>query len=214
MNLSELVKQAYICGKEIDLSNVGYGRISWVDADGNMHDTYDQPPNYYYFLAGLVHTVDAHKILEIGTHCAGSIRAIYKGLYSTENIEIVTVDIADESAPYLKDYPTIKKIIGDANSMETIEQVLGAFDSKTIDLLYIDADHECLPTLLNYSIYVSLLRPKLVIFDDITLNDSMYRMWKCISQQVEPERAMNAAEVVPEIRPEVTHPGFGVVDLR
>ena len=98
--------------------------------------------------------------------------------------------------------------------MEVINQVLDAFNYHPIDLIYIDADHSCMPTLLNYAIYATLLRPKYVIFDDISLNNSMSEMWACVSRAVSNEDSIDATTVIPEIRPQPTKPGFGLLRLR
>ena len=77
--------------------------------------------------------------------------------------KVVTIDISTESDAVLPSCPEssrIQKIVGDANSLEVIEQV-GMVLNRT-GILYVDADHRALPTLLNFSIYSTLLRPKVV----------------------------------------------------
>lgn len=62
------------------------------------------------------------------------------------------------------------------------------------------------------------LKPKLIILDDITLNDSMQQMWNNLESLFD-GLAINLAESHPDIRkmaelnPKVIrHPGFGVID--
>jgi hypothetical protein len=208
-SLEDIVKAAWVTGQDLNLTGLGYGRIHW----GNQTDISHTPQSYYYFLSGIVRMLGFSRILEIGTHCGGSTLAMFSGV-GDRQAEIVTVDITSEGDPYLQPYSQIRKITGDANSMEVIHQVLEAFSFRSIDLIYIDADHNCLPTLLNYAIYATLLRPKYVVFDDITLNESMSELWVCVSRSVSSEDALDATTIVPEIRPQPTKPGFGLIRLR
>jgi predicted O-methyltransferase YrrM len=101
----------------------------------------------------------AKKVLEIGTHSGGSARALARGMMGDR--KIVTVDVNAESDADLAACPEsgiIQKIVGDANSLDVIEQVQAAFSS--VDMIYIDADHTALPCLIRLSVYSILLRPK------------------------------------------------------
>lgn len=206
-DLRTIVREAWAEGQKIDLSGIGYGRIHW----GNKEDVDDTPHPYYYFLAGLIRRLDLPRVFEIGTHWGGATRAMWKGLRDPSQGKVVTVDITTESDNRLKDFPGIRKIVGDANLEETVVKVSEEFNHRAIDLLYIDALHFTMPTYLNYAIYSTLLRPKLVVFDDITLNDEMARMWTWVKQSLPADDTINAAEVEPQIR---AKPGFGVALLR
>jgi predicted O-methyltransferase YrrM len=205
-DLREVVRRAWDVGQQIDLSGIGYGRIHW----GNKEDVDDTPHPYYHFLAGLVRHNRLTRILEIGTHWGGATRAMWKGLRDPSEGTVVTVDISTESDNRLKGYPDIKKIVGDANKEETMAAVAEAFDGPA-DLVYIDALHFAMPTYLNYALYASLLRPKLVVFDDITLNSEMERMWSWVQRSLPDRDTINATSVEPRIR---AKPGFGVALLR
>ncbi|MGH6923308.1 MAG: O-methyltransferase [Propylenella sp.] len=205
--LEDLIRRAWQTGKGIDLSGIQYGKAI---RDGK--DVYVQSPSTYYpFLAGLVRETGATRIVEIGTNCAGSTRAMARGFVGGGHI--VTVDISDDSDPFLAGYDNITKMRGDANSIEVIEQVVAHCGSPEIDIVYIDAAHSCMPTLLNYCIYSTLLRPRFAVLDDITLYETMLRMWRLVEFASGPD-AIDAATVVPDIRPQKPSPGFGIVRLR
>jgi predicted O-methyltransferase YrrM len=205
-DLKSIVTEAWAVGQTIDLSGIGYGRIHW----GNKEDVDDSPHPYYHFLAGLVRRYELHRVFEIGTHWGGATRAMWKGLANPAEGRIVTVDISTESDNRLKDFPAIQKIVGDANTEGTLAAVVEAFDGP-VDLIYIDALHYAMSTYLNYALYATLLRPKLVVFDDITLNDEMARLWTWVQRSLPEGDTINATHVEPKIR---AKPGFGVALLR
>lgn len=203
--LPDLVTAAWDAGRRIDLTNIGYGRIHW----GDQKTKSSSPNNYYYFLAGLAATGEVQRVLEIGTHSGGATRAIHKGMQPSPDRRIVTVDITRESDEYLKDYPDIVKITGDANDMPSIVGVLAALgERRKIDLLFIDADHTYLSTTLNYAIYTTLLRPGIVVVDDVNLNDEMIACWKTIRAQAPEEHSANVEAQLPDVRE--ASAGFGL----
>ena len=209
-SLRNVVIEAWEDGQKIDLSGVGYGRLHW----GNKQDVRDEPSPYYYFLAGLVRRHKFRRIFEIGTHWGGATRSMYHGLTEPSGGKVVTVDITTESDNRLKDYPDIVKFVGDGNSEAVFGQVLTEFGDEPVDLVYIDAAHQTLPTFMSFALYAVALKPKFIVFDDITLNDKMLVAWEMIRASVPPSDAVNAAEVVRAIRPSPDNPGFGVVRLR
>jgi predicted O-methyltransferase YrrM len=152
-------------------------------------------------------------VLEIGTHSGGATRAIHKGMQQgmqpDPDRRIVTVDITKESDDYLKDYSDIVKITGDANDLPSIVGVLEALgDRRKIEILFIDADHTYLSTTLNYSIYTTLLRPSIVVVDDVNLNDEMIACWKTIRAQAPEEHSANVEAQLPDVRE--ASAGFGL----
>ncbi|MEX2375325.1 MAG: class I SAM-dependent methyltransferase [Dehalococcoidia bacterium] len=203
--LRDLIGRAWEAGKSIDIGPAVYGRA----IRGGEEVVIESPSTYYPFLAGLAQVTGARSVIEIGTNCGGSALAMSAGMSGAGRI--VTLDISDFSDPYLLGKASITKIQGDANSLEVIERVVETLGGVPVDLLYIDAAHSCLPTLLNYCIYGSLFRPRYVILDDITLYETMARMWRLVTLTQGEHRAINAAEVVPAIRPQIPAPGFGVV---
>jgi len=206
-DLKDLIRRAWETGLTFDLTGIGYGRIHW----DNQKDVVSTPYSYYFFLAGLVRLTAAKRILEIGTHSGGSIRAMEAGLSSRIGAVLVTVDVTHESDPYLQDARLVRKVVGDANSSETFDTIRKYFE-EGCDLLYIDATHDFWPTYLNYALYVPALRPKMVVLDDITLNPGMERLWALVERTVPPGQAVDASEIEPAIRPAgSTRPGFGVI---
>jgi predicted O-methyltransferase YrrM len=207
-DLATVVRDAWEAGKAIDLGGAVYGRAVRDGKDVVLN----RPSTYYRFLAGLVNTTGAHLVVEIGTNCGGSALAMCSGFDAPG--EVITIDLTDDSDAYLAKHHRIAKIRGDANAIEVIEQVVRKVDRREVGILYIDAAHSCLPTLLNYSIYGALLNPRFIVIDDIMLYPTMQRMWRLITQTVGAGRALDAAEIVPAIRPQTPAPGFGLVAWR
>lgn len=206
--LPDIVTAAWADGRKIDLDGIGYGRVHW----GNKSDVLDTPNNYYYFLAGLVRRYGFTRILEIGTHWGGATRAMRAGVKRPEDARIVTVDISTESDNRLKDYPDIVKIVGDANTAPTLWNIIEAFDGQPVDLVYIDADHHCFPTIASVAFLSLLLRPKLIVLDDISFNEDMQAAWKMLQAALPEEDMVDVHRVVREIRPE-PKAGFGMIRL-
>lgn len=203
--MEELVRSAWEEGQKIDLSGVGYGRIHW----GNFRDEGNTPYPYYFFLAGLVRLTKSLQICEIGTHSGGSAISMAKGMYSPENGRIVTIDITRESNKYLRNYKNIIKIRGDSNKRKIIWKIINDLSIKKFDLLYIDAHHDFMDTMMSYSIYSNFFKPDLIILDDIRLNESMRECWSHLTDMTPKEDIVDAVDIVPEIRPDKV--GFGVL---
>jgi predicted O-methyltransferase YrrM len=208
MSLSEIVHEAWKVGNEIDLDGIGYGRIHW----GNKKDVKTTPGPHYYLLAGLVRRFGFRRVCEIGTHCGGSAQAMRRGFVDDSRSLIVTVDITRESNRYLRGIDNIVKFVGDANRQKIVAKVFNELSGHPVDLLYIDADHKFFSAIMNYAVYSTVLRPKIVCLDDISLNDEMQEVWRTIQKTVPAEDLVNAVELIPEVRP--GNPGFGCVVLR
>ena len=208
-DMPTIVKKAWETGQAIDLNGIGYGRLHW----GNQKDIIDSPSPYYYFLAGVVRRHNMTRILEIGTHWAGATRSMYQGVSDLRKSKIVTVDITTESDSRLAAYPDIKKFVGDGNSEEVFSKVVNEFGFEPVDLIYIDAAHQTMPVFTSFALYTMALKPKLVIFDDVTLNEGMRKAWDLITAAVSEKNAINAADLVRAIRPSPDNPGFGVTRI-
>src|SRR5262245_14096659 len=204
--IREIVRQAWMVGQTISLSNVCYGPSHW-DGGKRFHN---EPFPYYFFLAGLVRSQSCTAILEIGTHYGGSCLAMLHGIADRSMANIVTVDISDLN-PELHMTPGVTKLVGDANDEVTLKKTALCFDDAPIDLLYIDANHRFSPTITNLGLYCLLLRPRLVVIDDIVLNDEMHTLWNAMSGAYGADAA-NCAEIESEIR--ASDVGFGLIKLR
>jgi hypothetical protein len=205
-NLAEIVRAAWTAGKDISLSNAVYGPAHWPDGKRFC----DEALNYYYFLAGLVRLQGCRRMLEIGTHFGGSAIAMLRGVLMPSSAKIVTIDITDLN-PALHSTPGIIKLTGDANSDEQVKRIFVHFGGEPIDLLFIDAEHQFLPTITNFSLYVALLRPHLVVIDDVKLNEGMRDTWRVI-RAAYGENAIDCDSVLPEVRAPDNF-GFGLVRL-
>ena len=207
LSMETIVRDAWLEGQSVDLTGIGYGRIHW----GNFRDKSDQPFPYYHFLSGLVRLVGARHICEIGTHSGGSARAMFHGIKHPDDGLIVTIDVSRESNKFLKKYDRIKKIRGDANSKKVVSHIIDDLRIDKFDLLYIDASHNFIDTLLNYSIYTTIFNPDFVVLDDIRLNEGMQKCWNHISTLNRKEDIIDAVDIVPEIRSKGV--GFGLLRL-
>ncbi|MGQ9369473.1 O-methyltransferase [Azospirillum sp. ST 5-10] len=152
---------------------------------------------YYPFLAGLAQLLGARRILEIGSERGGSAEAMLLGMGAEAEL-LVTVDVVDQ-APRLDDRQGVVKIIDDAASDRAVQRVLAAFGHRPIDLLFVDSAHEYAATLQHIAIYTVLLRPRVIVVDDIVLNESMARLWGDLRRALG-DRAVNACDVEPRIR--------------
>jgi hypothetical protein len=133
-----------------------------------------------------------------------------RGLDQPDKAKILTVDLTDLN-PGLHSVIGLQKIIGDANTEGVIQQAITYFEGEPIDMIYVDANHSFLPTIENISLYGILLRPAIIVLDDIVLNESMQAMWNVVRAAYGAE-AVNCVEVIPEIRSGAV--GFGLLRLR
>jgi cephalosporin hydroxylase len=209
--LADTVRDAWAQRNSFDLSSVGYGRIHWDNRTDVMHT----PLPYYYFLAGMVRILEARRIVEVGTHHGGSTKALAAGLVSPSESRIVTFDPNPEASRMLLNHPVIRAHPLDANTQEAIDAASEGVDGSC-DLVYIDSTHDYQSTLHSWLLYGELFAAPVVILDDITLNDSMRALWSLLQRRYGTDNALDASDIVPEIRPAVglSRPGFGIVRLR
>ena len=111
---------------------------------------------------------------------------------------MISIDI--ESRPdtieRLKPFDNIELIVGDTRDPALAWQI-----SKrgSIDILFIDTDHNGEQVIIELSLYSPLVRPGgIILFDDIRINDGMSQWWD------------NLDEGKFEL-PGMHHTGFGVV---
>lgn len=199
--VEKAILKGWELGQSFNLDECLYGLPHWVG------DPPDRPYPYYFFLAGMAASQNCRNALELGTHMGGSTLAIRKGIRHKLDA-IVTIDLTDLSDPVLQQYPEITKIQGSASDPAIISRVIEIFEGKRIDLLYIDTFHDYENTMQHYGIFNTLLRPKVVIFDDIFLTPSMRKMWLDIRRAL-PRQSSDTTVVSDEIRN--LDAGFGVV---
>jgi hypothetical protein len=203
--LKQIVLEAWANGRDEDLSGIGYGPVHWRGPE-QFQAT---PPSYYSFLCGLVRSQQCKRIFEVGTHYGGSTQAMRRGI-ADAGASLVTVDVTHLN-PSLDAMSGISRFVGDANSAPILQRVVLAFGGEPVDLMFIDGDHRFLPAITNFALYGLLLRPLLVVLDDIVLTDDMRAMWDSICAAYGAD-AINCVDVVPEIRASAC--GFGLVRLR
>ncbi|CAO3441348.1 O-methyltransferase [Azospirillum endophyticum] len=169
----------------------------------------DAPYDYYRFLAGLMQGLECRRVVEIGTEFGESALAMAQGMGGSGEL-LVTIDLIDRIGEF-NPPPMVKRIVGDAAAPATIRRVLDLCDGRPIDVLFVDSAHHYAETIAHFSIYAVLLRPKLVILDDIVLSETMAMLWADLLRTYG-GAAINASDVEPNIRtPEC---GFGLLDLR
>jgi predicted O-methyltransferase YrrM len=161
----------------IDLSDCYYGQHY---GDGKF---YDRPFTYYFFLAGFVAQLRYSRILEIGAHFGGSIFSMARGIEHAglrQSAEIVTVDLRDTNSAQFRANPLVKRILGHCFDEQVVRTVSSSF-TGSVDLMFIDAEHTYEFTKRCFEQYLRLVRPKIVIFDDIHYNSSMESLWQELS---------------------------------
>ena len=205
-SLEQIVLEAWSNGRDEDLSGIGYGPVHWKEREQFQATS----PSYYSFLCGLVRSQQCKRILEVGTHYGGSTQAMRRGIADVAGASIVTVDVTVLN-PSLDGIAGITRLLGDANSESILQRAVLAFGGEPVDLLFIDGDHRFLPAITNFALYSLVLRPRLVVLDDIVLTDDMRAMWDVICASYGAE-AINCVDVVPETRSSAC--GFGLVRLR
>jgi predicted O-methyltransferase YrrM len=205
--LRHAIERAQQIGSSIDLSSCAYGKNNVI-------------PSYYYFLAGLCKSQGLSKILEIGTFMGGSALAMSKGI-SPEKCDvakIVTVDIEARDTTQIDEVKQIARVIGDPLANPVFNKILGHFERRPIDLLFLDSTKKGRIVMSQLATFSLFLKPRFIVLDDITLNDSMESMWDNL-QHLFGGFALNMVEDFPEIRKMaeinqnvVRHPGFGIID--
>lgn len=205
MGLEGIVRDAWLAGRQIDLAGVqfGPGFRGW-QGTGFVPG----PVPYYYFLAGLVRSQGCSRILEIGTHFGGSALSMLRGTADPTKAQLVTIDIR-ELNPVLHGTAGLTKLTGDANSEGIVRAVVDRFAGSPIDLMFVDGDHSFMATASSLGVYGMLLRPRLVVLDDIVINDGMRGLWSLLRPSFE---AVNCSDVEPAIR--IKECGFGLLRLR
>jgi Methyltransferase domain len=205
VDLEGIVKDAWQAGRQIDLGGIqfGPGFRGWQDTG-----FVPGPVPYYYFLAGLVRSQGCVRILEIGTHFGGSALSMLRGIGDPGKAKLITIDIR-ELNPAIHGTAGLTKLTGDANSEAIVREVVQGFAGAPIDLVFVDGDHSFMATASPFGIYCMLLRPRLVVLDDIAINDGMRALWSLLRDSFE---AVNCSDIVPAIR--IKECGFGLLRLR
>ncbi len=62
---------------------------------------------------------------------------------------------------------------------------------------------------MNTFLYGMLFRPRVILLDDVALNDSMRAAW-AVLQTIYPYQSVDCKTIVPDIRPQQ---GFGLIAL-
>jgi predicted O-methyltransferase YrrM len=165
-----------------------------------------QPIGYFQFLAGLMRVRGCTRVLEIGTEYGHSAASIAAGMGDAIDA-LVTCDINDK-ASILDGRRGVHRVIGDAMAQSSIRRILDLFGHRPIDVLYVDSGHDYPTTMAHVGTFASLLRPGIMLVDDIVLNEEMARFWSDI-RAMYGDRAVNACDVDPCVRQ--CDCGFGVI---
>ena len=169
------------------MSECIYGPPHWEG------DFVDKPTEYYRFLAGFVRTQRLTSILDLGTHFGGSVMSMSEGICSPDISKsyLATVDVSSLNEVGFRKYPHIKRVKGDVLSKHVVREITKFFGKK-IDLIYIDTTHKYAHVKAVISVYANRLKPKYIILDDITLNNSMKKLWREIEAEFK-DNAFDAA---------------------
>lgn len=167
--------------------------------------------DYFRFLAGLLDLRAFTRVLEIGTEYGRSAMSMACGM-GTRLETLVTVDIADQpEARRLDGRNGVHRVIGDAMLGPVMQRVLELFDYQPIDVLFVDSGHDYPTTMAHMGTYAALLQPKIVLIDDIVLNEDMAHFWSDV-RTLYGARAVNACDVDPRVRS--ADCGFGMILLK
>jgi len=173
--LFEAIETAYEWAQAtLDLSQCYYGEPHWKGP------FVSSPYPYYFFLAGLAAQLRCRRILEMGTHFGGSIFSIARGLEHSgilQTAEIVTIDTNDSNRAAFRTSQPVKRILGNCLDRRVARQAASEF-TGSVDLMFVDTTHTYEHTQSCLETYIPLVLPRLVIVDDIRLNDSMSELWK------------------------------------
>jgi hypothetical protein len=211
VSMKELVEDAWTLRSQFDLSDVAYGKVHW----GDMKQILTTPFSYYFLLAGIARLTQARRIVEVGTHQGGSTKALASGFVDPGISKLVTFDVTDYGARMFKGHASIRAYTLDANSEAAFGACLREFGEPRIDLAFIDSTHEFWTTFQSFSLYAAMLECPVAVLDDITLNESMARLWELLRKRYGKANTIDATEVDPAIRVGGggTRPGFGIVRI-
>ena len=134
---------------------------------------------YARLLKRIVQNFKPKQILELGT----SLGVTTAYLAYDQSVDITTLEgserVAEEAKQVWKNLKLsqIQCITGDFNN--TLQQI----SKKSYDLIYLDGNHRCEPTLTYFNILKKNSHKKTIfIFDDIHYSESMEEAWKQIKQ--------------------------------
>lgn len=192
--LRKLCETAYQVGSQMNLEGVHYGPHS------RTKRYYETIP-YYFLLAGLAKVGNMRKALDIGTHYGGSAMAISRGMEGKGII--VTVDISMHNMTMLLKYPDIRRVQGNSLTLATAREVYQLLP-EGVDMIYIDSFHDYDNVKQNIELY-GKLSPRLIVFDDIRINESMVKVWTELKKS---HVAYDATELC------CRNCGFGVLKVR
>jgi len=202
----DLVDRAWSAGYEIDTSDIVFGpdHIDPLARHGY------QP--YFRFFAGLVHVMGAERILEFGTWHGSATLAFARGWSSAESRLLVTIDRDQPNLEQLSRIPGVKPLTGNTDDPRLMHTVAGLFAPERVDILYYDDPrHLYEAAAMCVGGYALLLRPRVVIIDDILRSTGMRHLWSDLETRW-PTRTMALNSYLPALRPEDCDLGF--IDFR
>jgi predicted O-methyltransferase YrrM len=144
-----------------------------------LREAEDEAPGdalYYRFLYQLAAECAPGNMLEIGTRNGASAVQLAAG---NPRGRVITVDIMDFAGEKVSEFGCENLRFVKGHSLKVIGAVRDEMPS--IDLLYIDAMHNCEPAAAEYLVYGALLAPEgVVLFDDIHINYGMNLLWESL----------------------------------
>jgi len=165
-DLAGLCRKAWRLGADVPLEDCLYG------------PALARAPRYYRFLAGLTRAAGIRSVVELGTHCGGSIAAMSRALAADPDARLLTID--------LRTFPgftsaaaahPVKRLRADILDPATAALTAGKIPRP--DLLFVDFQSRPYSVLRALELYAARA-PAFVVIDDIRLNPAMRDLWKSL----------------------------------
>lgn len=150
--------------------------MNLLEIEQLAEETREMGRAYAVFLKKLVEFYDMDTVLECGTGGGGSAMRLSLG---NDHVSVITIDknLHPVTRKHLTTYYSNIVII-EGNTKEASDSVELALDGKTIDLLFLDSEHDGQTPRKEFDIYSKYFSSvALVVADDISLTHEMAEFW-------------------------------------
>lgn len=135
---------------------------------------------YYSFIYLLCRKLKPDLMVELGTNCG--MGAVHLALGNPEG-QVFTIDEDKNSRKRLEGYSFFKDLPNIGIVTGYSYGVVNGFKDNSIDLLFIDGDHEYESVMKDYKLYLPKVKDNgIILIDDIQLSPDMERFWADIPE--------------------------------